>query len=186
VRGLVDRERIEELMRRLGAVAAGDAECFLAGGATAVLLGWRASTIDVDLHLVPERDEVLRAIPFLKDELRLNIELAWPGDFIPLPEGGGERAIYAGREGKLTFRHADPYAQALAKIERGHARDLEDIAAMGEHGLIEPERLLELFVEIESELFRFPAIDAPSYRRAVESAVSRLRDSGTSGQKSKA
>jgi hypothetical protein len=36
------------------------------GGATAILFGWRASTVDVDLCVVPERDAVFRAIPDLK------------------------------------------------------------------------------------------------------------------------
>jgi len=41
-----------------------------------VLLGWRASTIDVDIKRLPDQDSVLRAIPALKESLRLNIELA--------------------------------------------------------------------------------------------------------------
>ena len=162
-------------MRRLGASAASEAECFLAGGATAVLLGWRESTVDADLRLVPELDEVLRAIPELKEELQINVELAGPEDFIPAPEGSRDRAIYAGREGKLTFRHVDPYTQALAKIERGHARDLQDVAAMAERDLIEAGRLLELFEQIEPELYRFPAVDPTSFRAAVESTIERLR-----------
>ncbi len=175
MRRLVDRERLEELMRRLGAAAATEADCFLAGGATAVLLGWRLSTIDVDMRLVPELDEVLRAIPALKDELEVNIELVSPGDFVPVPEGADERAIFAGREGRLTFRHVDPYVQALAKIERGHTRDLADVAAMGRRQLIEPDVLLDLFAEIESELYRYPAVDPASFRAAVESEAARLR-----------
>lgn len=39
---------------------------------------------------------------------------------------------------------------------------------MIEKGLVEPHRLLELFEEIEDELFRYPAIDPPTFRRAVE------------------
>ena len=71
----------------LDAAAHQDGVCYLVGGATAVLTGWRSTTIDVDLKLVPEQDAVLRAIPRLKDELQINVELASPGDFIPLPEG---------------------------------------------------------------------------------------------------
>jgi hypothetical protein len=51
---------------------------YLTGGATAVLHGWRSSTIDVDLELVPDRDELLRELPGLKEELRVNLELADP------------------------------------------------------------------------------------------------------------
>jgi hypothetical protein len=34
--------------------------------------------------------------------------------------------------------------------------------------LVDPKQLLALFERIEPELYRFPAIDPPSFRRAVE------------------
>lgn len=37
-----------------------------------MLEGWRKSTIDVDLYLEPETDELLRALPALKDRLDIN------------------------------------------------------------------------------------------------------------------
>jgi len=142
MRALVDRARLETFMQRLGAAATERADCYLTGGATAVLIGWRDATVDIDLRLVPEREELLRAIARLKDELEVNVELVSPGDFIPLPEGSIERSISAGREGVVTFHHVDPYAQALSKIERGHTRDVEDVAALHARGLIDPDRLL--------------------------------------------
>jgi len=36
------------------------ARVYFTGGATAVLLGWRASTIDIDLQIVPDQDRLLR------------------------------------------------------------------------------------------------------------------------------
>jgi hypothetical protein len=45
-------------MRALGRTAASPGRVFLTGGATAVLLGWRESTIDVDIKLVPDQDAV--------------------------------------------------------------------------------------------------------------------------------
>ena len=59
-----------------------------------MLLGWRETTIDVDIRLEPEDDAILRALPRLKDELRLNVELASPADFIPLPSGWQERSPF--------------------------------------------------------------------------------------------
>ncbi|HEU0337219.1 MAG TPA: DUF6036 family nucleotidyltransferase [Gaiellaceae bacterium] len=164
----VDAPRLERFLAAFGAAAEGEGACYLAGGATAVLLGWRESTIDVDVTLEPEQDERLRALPAVKDELEVNVELAGPADFIPLPPGWRDRSISVGRFGSLTVLHLDPYAQALAKLERGHTRDDEDVAAMVERGLVEPRRLLELFGEIEPELYRFPAIDPPTFRAAVE------------------
>lgn len=163
-------------MRRLGRAASSDADCLLTGGATAVLVGWRESTIDVDLWIVPELDEVLRTFPVLKEELEVNIELVHPSDFVPIPHGSDARAVYVGREGRLTFRHVDLYSQALAKLERGHARDLEDVAAMGALGLIEAEQLARFFDEIEPDLYRYPAVDPRAFRSSVEQAVRRLRD----------
>jgi hypothetical protein len=171
MREAVDAERVRLFMRALGAAAAHEGTCFLAGGTTAVLVGWRATTIDVDIRLEPEQDKILRALPEIKQRLRINVELATPADFIPLPSGWEERSPSIGREGKLVFRHFDPYSQALSKLERGHDRDLEDVQAMIEHRLVERDRLAAMYEEIEPELYRFPAIDPPSFRRRLAEAT---------------
>ena len=168
MRALADRDRIQTFMRALGRAAKSPARVYLTGGATAVLSGWRESTIDVDIKLVPDEDAVLRAIADLKDALQINVELAAPGDFIPVREGWEDRSPFVGREGPLSFHHFDFVAQALAKIERGHRQDLEDARRMVEEGLVDPDRLRQLFAEIEPGLHRFPAIDPATFRRAVE------------------
>src|SRR6266508_3133195 len=63
MRELADEERIRRFMRALGDAASREGECFLTGGTTAVLLGWRPTTLDVDIRLEPEQDAVLRALP---------------------------------------------------------------------------------------------------------------------------
>ena len=158
-------------MRALGTAARREGTCYFTGGATAVLLGWRASTIDVDIWLDPEQDEVARAVPALKEELRINVELVSPADFIPLPAGWDERSWDAGYEGLLSFRHFDPYSQVLAKVERGHAQDVGDVQAMLGSGLVEPDRLRACFDEIAPQLYRFPAIDPADFRRSLEAAL---------------
>lgn len=50
-------------MNALGAAAERDGACYFTGGATAVLLGWREATIDIDIALDPEQDAALRALP---------------------------------------------------------------------------------------------------------------------------
>jgi hypothetical protein len=72
-----------------------------------------------------------------------------------------------GREGRLTFKDFDLDSQALAKLERGHAQDLEDARVMVERGLVEVDRLRSAFDEIELQLYRFPAIDSADFRRRV-------------------
>ena len=54
MRELADGERITRFLRALGREADTDSAVLtLTGGATAVLYGWRATTIDVDIRLVP-------------------------------------------------------------------------------------------------------------------------------------
>lgn len=164
-------------MRAAGAVARREGVCYLTGGSTAVLLGWRESTLDLDIRLEPEQDEVMRELPRLKRELQMNVEIASPGDFVPLPSGWETRSAFAGREGKLTFRHFDLYSQALAKLERGHERDLGDVRTMLDRGYIERDKLVACFAEIEPELYRFPAISPERFRERVELAAHPKRPS---------
>ena len=167
----VDSGRLDEFLRELGVRAAKPTRVYLTGGATAVAFGWRKSTIDVDVKFEPESDEILRAVPELKEKLAINVELASPELFIPELPGWRERAIPIGTHGKLSAYHYDPYAQALAKIERGHARDRGDVARMMQDGLVEPARLKALFEEIAPRLYRYPAIDPESFRRRLEEAL---------------
>ena len=94
MRELADEQRIRRFLRALGASADSEAVVYLTGGVTAVLEGWRGTTVDVDLRLEPESEALLRAIARLKDELEINVELASPGDFIPLPAGWEERSPF--------------------------------------------------------------------------------------------
>lgn len=170
MREVADRERIAAFMTALARHATTEVDVFLVGGTSAVLIGWRATTIDVDLVMRPESDAMMRAIPMLKEQLQLNVELASPDLFIPVPPGWEQRSPVVTRIGRVTFRHFDFVAQALAKIERGHARDLDDVRAMLSHGLITAADVRAQFARMEPELFRFPAIDPPSFQRAVDAA----------------
>jgi hypothetical protein len=171
MRAVADLERIRRFMRRLGAEARRPARVYFTGGATAVLLGWRPSTIDVDLRLVPEHDELLRALPALKEDLRLNIELASPADFIPVADGWEDRSPFIEQDGPLAFHHFDLCAQALAKIERGHQQDMTDVRTMLERGLVTPADLRDTFARIEPFLYRYPAVDPRTFRAALERAL---------------
>lgn len=161
-------DKLQIFMKALAASVNTASRIYLVGGATAVLLGWRDSTIDIDLKIIPESDEILRTLPELKERLHLNIELASPGDFIPELPGWQERSLFIQQEGKLTFYHYDFYAQALAKIERGHHLDSHDVNQLIARGLVDPQRLRELFTMIEDQLYLHPALDRAIFRRAVE------------------
>lgn len=170
----VSAAALEQFMKALGRAGKINARIYFVGGATAVLLGWRETTIDVDLKLVPEVNEILKALPQLKERLQLNVELASPDDFIPALPGWEERSEYIRREGTIDFFHYDFYSQALAKIERGHTTDILDVQQMIERGLVERSRLLEFFSRIEDRLYKYPAIDAKSFRDQVEKFVRTL------------
>jgi hypothetical protein len=167
-RPLADAARIRAFMRAFGRAARLPARVYLTGGATAVLSGWRDATIDVDIKLVPDRDELLRAIPDLKESLQINVELAAPIDFIPVAAGWEDRSPFIAQEGSLTFHHFDPVGQALAKIERGHDQDRGDVLEMLRRRLVTAEALRNAFAAIEPQLYRYPAIDPPSFRRALD------------------
>ena len=170
MRAPVDQRRISLLMDRLGRSASSPVRVYFVGGTSAVMIGWRAATIDVDLVIRPHDDALLRAIPEIKEALDINVELASPGDFIPLPPGWEERSPLIERRLQVAFHHFDFYSQALAKVERGHRQDLDDVRAMVERGLVDAVEARRCFDRIEPELFRFPAIDPPTFRRAVDDA----------------
>jgi len=135
MREIADAGRIRRFMRVFGAAAQVPTRVYFTGGATAVLLGWRTSTIDVDIKVEPDTDALFRAIP--------------------------------GDQGPTSFHHFEPYAQALAKVERGHRQDLEDVREMLTRGLIEAAGAWGYFSSIEPHLFRYPALDPGSFRLAV-------------------
>jgi hypothetical protein len=171
MRELTDAARLRQFMRLLGQRTRVGGRVYLVGGACAVWLDWRATTLDIDLDLDPGLDALLREIPAVKEELHVNVELASPAHFIPELPGWRDRSPFVIREGSIDFHHYDFYAQALSKIERAHARDVADVGEMAARGLIEPARLLVFFEQIAPNLYRYPAINPASFRRAVEQTV---------------
>ena len=124
MRGLTERDGLRRFMQALGDAAATDTRVYFTGGACAVLLGWRASTIDVDLQLVPDRDDVLRAIASLKDRLQINVELVAPSHFIPELPGWETRSVFIAREGRnnrLGRHHLKTGQGAVARRRRRQA-----------------------------------------------------------------
>ena len=171
MRSTVDALNLRTFMRELATLSRAQGRAYLTGGATAVLLGWRSSTMDVDIKIIPDSGDVLTAIRDLKEKLNINVEFASPDDFIPALPGWQDRSKFIVRERTLDFYHYDFYAQCLAKIERGHRKDLSDVNNMLSAGLVERSKLLELFNRIEPELLRYPAIDPADFRRVLETTI---------------
>src|SRR2546426_9820114 len=112
---------LKQFMQELGAAARSPGKVYLTGGATALLLGFRQQTIDIDLKLDPEPEGAFEAIAALKNRLDLNVELASPDDFIPRAADWRERSRHIAAIGQVEYFHYDFSMQALAKEERSHA-----------------------------------------------------------------
>jgi len=167
MRSPTTKDRIEQLMRRLGTAVSSEGRVYFTGGVSAILMGWRDTTIDVDLKAEPEPQGFFECLPRLKDDLDINIELASPDLFVPPLPGWQDRSRFIAHHGKLSFYHYDFYGQALAKVERDHPRDRHDVACMIRDQLVDPERLTALFLQIEPQLIRYPAVDASSLKERV-------------------
>jgi hypothetical protein len=161
-------ETLKQFMRELAAAAQSPGRIYLTGGATALLLGFRDSTIDIDLKLDPEPKGVFEAIARLKNTLDVNVELASPDDFIPVPRDWRARCRHVASIGSVEFFHYDFALQALSKIERGHNQDFNDATALLKTGLVSPADLRATFAQIEPDMIRYPAIDGNAFREKME------------------
>jgi len=164
-------------MTALGRAAKGPGSVYFTGGASAVLVGWRSATVDIDVRFDPEAPGIFEAIAKIKQDLNINIELASPQDFLPPLPGWQSRSVFIGREGKLSFYHYDFTAQALSKLSRGYKRDISDAQAMYKQKLFSIDKLRECFAAIEPELLRFPAIDSRILRNRIEDLITQLEES---------
>src|SRR5881394_4030597 len=109
---------LKQFMQELAAAARSPGKVYFTGGATALLLGFRDQTIDIDLKLDPEPKGVFEAIARLKNTLDVNVELASPDNFIPATARWRERSRHIASIGQVEFFHYDFALQALSKLER--------------------------------------------------------------------
>jgi hypothetical protein len=170
------KEKLLKFLDRLGASASTPGACFITGGGTALLLGWRETTIDIDLKFDPEPAGVFDAIPELKRALHINVELAAPSDFLPPLNQWRERSRFIGKYGQLETYHYDFVSQALSKLERGHDKDLLDVNEMLRLKLVTPEELLAHAEAIRPALRRYPAVDEESFLRRVKDFLGGLKN----------
>lgn len=178
----VDSQKIERLMQVLGREAQGSGCIYFTGGASALLIGWRSSTVDIDIRLDPEPPGIFQAIAKIKEELNINIELASPQDFLPPLPGWRDRSIFIGRQGDISFYHYDFTAQALSKLSRGYNRDIKDVQAMYEQKLFSLEKLRDCFNAIESELIRFPSLNPELLKNRIEQFIERCESTSERNQ----
>jgi hypothetical protein len=139
---------------------------YLVGGATALLAGWRASSIDADLFC--EQNEVFRDIQEIKERLNINVEFVRPEEFVPALSGTEDRHVFIEAIGVVSYFHYDPYAQVFSKVVRGFRRDVEDASQFVRSGMVDPAVLRSLVDGIpESAYARYPHLS----RGAVDEAI---------------
>src|SRR5437667_2482534 len=171
-------ETLKRFMKELAAAARSPGNVYFTGGATALLLGFREQTIDIDLKLDPEPGGVFEAIAALKNDLHLNVELASPDDFIPAATDWRERSRHVASIGRLEFFHYDFALQALSKLERGHAQDLEDAASFLRGDYVTVDELRKLFEHIKPGLVRYPALDSEQFEKKVRGFLTNFEKHG--------
>lgn len=176
MRQLVDETRLRRFLEALGRRVREPTRLYLVGGCSAVLRGWRGATVDVDFTAEPESRALFEALPELKRTLDLSTEIVSPAQFVPELPGWRERSHWIGTFGALQVYHYDFTSQLLAKIERGHAQDLQDVAHMLDEGLVDPVAALAQFEQTAPDLVRYPAIDPDAYRAKVLAALAGVEE----------
>lgn len=157
----VTPERLEKFLAALGARVRHPARVILTGGASMLRRGLRGETVDVDLvyEVDPRFDtEIALAIRDLKNDLDINVELAEPGQFIPVPRGRRARFDDGGRYGDIDVYLDDPYTIALSKLDRGSESDLRDVR------LLVSAKLVDL-AELEAKAREIASPETPGFLR---------------------
>lgn len=160
-------EKLLRFFERLGAQARVPGRLLHHGRRQRAVRRLADTTIDLGLKFDPEPAGVFEAIPALKRERQVHVELAAPSDFLPPLPGWRDRSGFIGRFGTLDMHHYDFVSQALARLERGRAKDLVDVGEMLRRGLVAPEELLSQAEAIRPALIRYPAVDEASFLRRV-------------------
>ncbi len=78
------------------------------------------------------------------------------GDFIPLPKEWESHARYVGRYGNIDVFYFDFYSIALSKIQRGNARDINDVKLLIQQGIITLPELDAAYNEILPQVGKRP------------------------------
>jgi hypothetical protein len=171
----VTDERLRALMREIARTAprGKSYRVYLVGGGTAVLSGWRPTSVDADLFAPDE--SVFRDIQGIKERLNVNVEFARPEHFVPALSDSDSRHVFIETVDRVSYFHYDPYAQVLSKVVRGFERDIDDARQFIRAGLVDAETFVELVEQIPSSAYaKYPSLSQDAVAQAVEAFVSDL------------
>ncbi|MEO8149737.1 MAG: DUF6036 family nucleotidyltransferase [Bacteroidia bacterium] len=151
---------MEKFISETGTFVRKPLNVYFSGGTTAVMLGIRNTTIDIDLKFEPDGMQMYKAIQHLKENLNLNlnIELASPDNFIPPLPQWRKRSIFITQKGKVNFLHYDLCAQIISKVQRGWKQDVTDaegfLKKIGDINM-----LMDLFLKVKKDFIKYPAVN---------------------------
>jgi hypothetical protein len=132
-----------------------------------VFEGWRASSLDADLHAA--RDDIFHDVQAIKERLHLNIELVRPEHFVPPLEGSEDRHVFIETFGRVSFYHYDPCAQLFSKIVRGFERDLVDARLFVSSGMVDVEQFRKLVRSVPNSAWsKYPRHSPAAVNKAVD------------------
>ncbi len=168
MRSPVDKNKLFSFFQEIGNRSEGPGRIYIVGGSTALLLGVRDQTVDIDIKLDPEPKGIFASISSLKESLSISVELASPDQFVPALPNWKERSEFIAKFGQVEFFHYDFYGQAFAKIVRGHTVDLSDVRALISLGKVESSFLRKLIQSVMPELERYPALNGLEIQKRMD------------------
>lgn len=135
---MLSRTEIEAFFQRVGDECEPGSVIYLLGGTALGYLGSSRPTMDLDYV---GSDIAMNAFQGLlsqiAQEMQLEIEAVPIDEFIPIPEGATERAIFIETYKNLSVYVVDPYTIALSKIDRGFDTDIEDVVFLSRNGFVD-------------------------------------------------
>jgi hypothetical protein len=185
----VTTTNLKLFLQRLGERCSRPATLYLLGGSALCFLGSPRVTLDIDYIVEVAEENTARFQGLLSElaaEMHLDLEDVPLAEFIPLPPEAWERRQIVEQFDQLAVYIFDPYSIALSKIARGFEADIEDVVFMLDEGVIEFDKLENLFEHIlpkaaEADIVpqEFRSYFEELRRRVVKrerSLFSRLRD----------
>src|SRR6266700_104757 len=154
----VDKAQIENFLKNLGRTFRKPGRLYLVGGAALVHMGLRSGTTqDIDVEVSEDTtDEIFPTIWQLRRQMQINVEPVSAEKFIPLPSQWMAQSKWIGRYGTVDGFYFDFYSIALAKIQRGNTRDINDVKLLLQEKVITIQGLDDAYNEILPQVGKDP------------------------------